>query len=260
MVKKKNSQKEVTRMSYSQEELNNSTTISESSHMSSSLHTIDEVYGLLNSLKITNGEFTKTIQFLSDMYDNQKNLLEDISNKMKQYIKENEELKIEVKELKSRINDLEEKDKEKNLLISGIELTGTENLKTDIIDKITKALNVEIEKNEIETCYQIRKNNKNSPIILKLLNKSKKEEIIKRRKENGPLFIEECGIISKNGIIYINEDLSKEKQKIFKEARELRKQKKIAFTWITGGKIYIRKTADGPAVRLRDIQDLNRYT
>ena len=57
--------------------------------------------------------------------------------------------------------------------------------------------------------------------------------------------------------IYINEDLTKINQIIFKKARDLKRQKIIEFAWARNGRIYVKKTATSNKVFAPNIQILN---
>lgn len=57
--------------------------------------------------------------------------------------------------------------------------------------------------------------------------------------------------------IYINEHLTRNRQYIFKCTRDMKRNKKIEYTWTKDGNIYIRKNKDSPAVKIKNIDQLN---
>lgn len=52
--------------------------------------------------------------------------------------------------------------------------------------------------------------------------------------------------------IYINENLTKRNKKLFKKARDLKRNGDVKYAWCKNGKIFIRKTDDSKVIVFND--------
>lgn len=110
----------------------------------------------------------------------------------------------------------------------------------------------------IQNCYRKNSNNENNPIIITLNNKQSKINILKARKEIGSLQTRECHIKGRNNDIFINEHLTTLIGKIFYATRQLKKEKKIRYTWIRDGNVYIRKTETSDKIKIKQLADIEK--
>ncbi len=165
-------------------------------------------------------------------------------------------LKKEVFELKNKVNKMEQAEKEKNLLISGIHQRQGEDI-ISVVEKIATSLEVNLRNTDVTEAHRVNSKNMNSPILVKFSNKNIRDEMLLKKKEKKLLHTEQCGFSQDgNQMIFINEDLTKENQELFKGARELKKNGKIKYTWVSGGKIFIRKGDGTEAKRVMCENDL----
>lgn len=110
----------------------------------------------------------------------------------------------------------------------------------------------------IQNCYRKNSNNENNPIIITLNNKQSKINILKARKEIGSLQTRECHIKGRNNDIFVNEHLTTLTGKIFYATRQLKKEKKIRYTWIRDGNVYIRKTETSDKIKIKQLADIEK--
>ncbi|XP_022819413.1 uncharacterized protein LOC111351626 [Spodoptera litura] len=151
-----------------------------------------------------------------------KSIREEIDETLKPLVEESQILKIEVIKLKEKINRLESEKRETNLIFYGFE-ESTET-HTNIVKMISTALNksgIEIEDRDINKALRIGKpREKARPILVKMLNVWKRNEILKNKKK-----------LPKN--IYVNEDFSKEvlekRRELMPQLKEERKKGHTAF-------------------------------
>lgn len=59
--------------------------------------------------------------------------------------------------------------------------------------------------------------------------------------------------------IYINPNLTKERQFLYKIARDARKNKKLDFVWVKNGEIFIRKNENSKILKLIYKDQLNDF-
>lgn len=173
---------------------------------------------------------------------------------------ENEILKNDINKVQYKFDNLEQKTRENNLIINGVEKTSDENLIEAVLE-ITQTLDVEIDQNDIIDVYRME-NKENlsglpSPIMFKVKNKDIVSKILKNKKGKK---LNTNMLPSKkyeSRPIYINEDLIKQRQFLYKKARDARKGKKIEFAWVKDGEIFIRKNSESRIIVLKHINQLN---
>ncbi|KAL3288441.1 hypothetical protein HHI36_002886 [Cryptolaemus montrouzieri] len=101
----------------------------------------------------------------------------------------------------------------------------------------------------MEKCYQIGNNGKKQ-IKLVFRDKEKKELFMSKRKESQ--------ITTKNlkltgdSIIYLNHELTRQNQLLFKLTRDKKRELQYKFAWFAQGKIFLRKTEDSKIIQVRD--------
>ena len=161
--------------------------------------------------------------------------IEEENNKIKDQVIE---LKKENLELNTKINEMDQYSRKRNVIISGIPYREHEELR-EIIKTLTMKLNIRIDNADINAAHRLpgKKN-----IILCLNNLDKKEELIKWSKTN-----------KKRNIrpeIYINEHLTSYNIQLLKEANSFKNE--IRFAWSRNGQIFIRVKEDSPAVKIRN--------
>ncbi|KAK9883418.1 hypothetical protein WA026_001592 [Henosepilachna vigintioctopunctata] len=76
-------------------------------------------------------------------------------------------------------------------------------------------------------------------ILIELPNKVMRDLIMKKREEKGVMKLRDCGLPGTDNIFF-NEDLPREKQKLFSKVRKYRDDDNYKFAWVKNGKIYLR--------------------
>lgn len=173
----------------------------------------DQMQLLFSKLKIEMEKQTTVLQH---------SIREEIDEKLKPLVEENLYLKNEVEKLNEKLKHLEWEKRENNLIFYGFE--EPTNYKTNIIDMIIQTLNdsgIEMSKRDINKAFRIGKaNGKARPILVKILNVWKKNEILKNKSR-----------LPKN--IFVNEDFSKEvlekRRELIPQLKEERKKGRLAY-------------------------------
>ena len=196
----------------------------------------------LSAMREENHEVRKLATFLSEKYD-------ELHREIETLKKERKTVKDAEMAACRAINELEELkqyQRKNNLIVYGIPTEREEDVFHKISD-IGKTLGVEITRANIDAAHRLPSTKPGpQPIIVKLNNRWKKEEILSSRRQKKTLKTSEIGY-SDGGNIYINEHLTPRNETIAKKCRELRQQGKIFATWVRDCKIYIRKNQNGPS-------------
>ncbi|XP_034828788.2 uncharacterized protein [Maniola hyperantus] len=96
------------------------------------------------------------------------------------------------------------------------------------------------------------------PIVVRLLRRAKRDEIIKAIKVRRNVTSTDLNLSGPAEKIFVNERLTSKNRLLFRESRMQAKQMGFAFCWCKGGTIYVRQREGKPAVAIRNNEDLNR--
>ena len=180
--------------------------------------------------------------------------------------------------LEEKLNDVQQRDKNKNAVIVGLRVqtyssATRANGDADVKEMESQSrseksasikafldlagkLEVDIDPSEIESIFQLPKKNASSPpvTIVRFNNTLAKKRLVNGKKSMKPTHPK----AKEFGNIFINEDLTKVNQELFRDARQLKKQNKVEGAWTRDGKIYIKKK-EGPIVNIKRKEQLTIY-
>lgn len=193
-----------------------------------------------------------------------------LTKKFEKQEKINQELKNEILDLKTKYLDMqkelislninkrdtEQAKLEKNIVISGIPKLG-ENVSENkqIVNDIAKVLKVNMEAEEFKCAIIGHQQNKQLKVIFK---KKETKDLLMTAKKNFALNATQVGF-TENQTLYLNHDLTKENQIIFKLAREMKKEKKIKYVWFADNKLYARKSDNSKIWAINTEEDLKVF-
>lgn len=200
------------------------------------------------------GDIKKSVQFISDSFDEQKQAIDKMLLEMKLIRDENNMLKQKLQTLEDRINAKEQKEKENNLLIVGIPKQNEEPKK--IVEKILKKMKVPVRNNDLLEAYRVSKK-EDAPIAVKLINQDIKQNIMKTIRQLKGIRVRECELQGADKNIYFNDDLTRQNQYLFKLTREYKQRKGLKSAYVSNGKIYLKKSDSDTSMRIRTEADLN---
>ncbi|CAG4945594.1 unnamed protein product [Colias eurytheme] len=148
-------------------------------------------------------------------------ILEEMNNKLKPILEENQHLKQEIENLNEKLKHLESGKKANNLIFYGFEESKDN---TNIIETIVNTLKqsgMEINKRDINKAFRLGKDKgKARPILVNMLNVWKRNEVLRNRK-------------SLPKTVFVKEDFSKEvlekRRELIPQLKEERKKGRIAF-------------------------------
>lgn len=144
------------------------------------------------------------------------------------------------KELMANLDSLEQYGRRSLIRVAGISEGGSDEDTNKIVQKIISDIDPELSPTDIERSHRVGKlgdnrghnNARPRQIIVRLINPIVKRRILKCRKN--------LKSYSKYKHVYINEDLTRTRNKIHSHARQLLKRKTIAQLWTTNGKILMK--------------------
>lgn len=215
----------------------------------------------IQSLNQKQDDLLKSVSFCSDKISDFEKSLGEIGGLIRsiEVLKsENENLKKEVTQLKTKINDLEQHSKRRNIEIQGVPEAKNENVE-HIVNKIIAHMGEE-PAGKIESIHRVQAFNSNNKhprnIVVELNSLNFKNRIValsklQRKKGNPGIAIEGIG-----EQIFINEHLSTQNKLLFRDTRSWAKTNHYKYVWIKNGCIFVRKDDTARILRIRDFDTL----
>ncbi|KAK9892584.1 hypothetical protein WA026_020966 [Henosepilachna vigintioctopunctata] len=112
---------------------------------------------------------------MSNVFEDYKVKIESISSEMKVVQRENDMLKTETETLEAILNDMRQKEKNSNIIVSQVPREDNKNI-NQVVQKIMGSLNINIDQDEILELYRIG-SRKDAPILVKLKKEGKNRNI-----------------------------------------------------------------------------------
>lgn len=225
-------------------------------------HTLATLNAKMDKILESNNILKREINHLKIIVEDYKKITDEIIQSNTYLQNENEKLKWKIINVQYNIDTQEQQKLENNIIVSGIEQKDGENT-NEIIIEMAKSLNINISNDDIENSQRSNKieNNSGLPpeIMVKFKNSDIKVKIMinkKSKKLNTNMFdINKIDVTHR--AFYINEQLVKTRQFIYKKARDARKNDQIKYAWVRNGEIYVRKTDTSKIIKLKDISQLD---
>ena len=215
------------------------------------------------ALKIQMESMTKRVEVLEQKVDCSKVSISDHTNKItaadvkvasleKKVVELSETLEKtskEVGELQYLHDDLEQYGRRLNLRVSGLKATNEPGTPEDtdkaIIHLCRDQLGVQIQLSDIQRSHRVGpKEASNRAIIFRFVSYRVRTSVLKARSK------------LKNTGIFVNEDLTKRRNRLAYLARQLKKNNKIVDTWTYDGKVFVkyRASPNNPALKTTEIR------
>ncbi|XP_052749673.1 uncharacterized protein LOC128200391 [Galleria mellonella] len=197
----------------------------------------------------------------------------NITSKLTEYNKKLEANDLEMSHLKASLTEVQQKlaVQEQNNIINDIEIVGipendNENLQHITITTMRK-FGVEISDTDLDHVFRAgyrrldasstaAKNKISRPIVVKLLRRRKRMELLKAAKARRNTTTENI-VDGPPKTIYINERLTYSNRQLFRQARSRAQCCGFQYCWIRDGSIFIRKANGAPAIHIRCFEDLD---
>ncbi len=149
------------------------------------------------------------------------------------------------------IDAVEQQMKSHNVVIHGISESENQTSKDQVVDLAGNILGVTVKNSDIENAYRFGKSAENSPrkLLIRFRSKTVRDKFYQNRKKTP---INPSGQNS----IYINEDLTQLRSKLFHDTRKLVKRGILHSTWTQYGNIMLKTTPEDKPVPIFSNEEL----
>lgn len=212
-------------------------------------------------------DFNSSFEFVHSKIDDQKAIMEKQAEEIKNYMsmledlrQQNVNLNKKVKDLEFRLEEAEQYTRSNNIEIQGIPEVGNEDV-YETVKKVCRALDVNVDRDNIDVCHRLNKPRDSkwpATIIARFVRREVKSEVLAKRRVKRNFSTQHLGYEGAAVPIYINENLSPVKRKLYKAAREIKKSKNFTFLWVRNGNILMRENQGSPVVRITSMEDLEK--
>lgn len=212
-------------------------------------------------------QFNASFEFAHSKIDDQKKLIEEQSKKLDECLKiieslsqENIDLKEKISKLETRIEEVEQYTRANSVEIFGVPEVKGEDV-YEIVKKVGVSLDMTITREQIDVCHRLgkpRESQRPAGIIVKFVRREDKLNMIAKRKVKRNLSTQHLGFQQPAEPVYINENLSPERRKLYAAAREAKKTQGYTYLWTQNGRILMRKEQGAAVVRISTMNDLQK--
>lgn len=213
----------------------------------------EEVQGVQNSVESCHMDvaaFGKRINTLEKRLEKVENLETEVTY-----------LRKEVRIFADELNKRDQWARLQNLEIKGIPHRNDENL-MNIIKKISNVNNINISESDVEFVTRVATNGNRpdmtKPIILKLTNRSLKNQFLQAVKARKGLTTADIGFAGTPKNIYVNDHLTKVNKNLFFRARVLAKERGFQYVWLKNCLIFARRNSTSPPIIISKEEDLKK--
>ena len=182
----------------------------------------------------------------------------DLFVKYEQQVQVNNELRNEVRDLKKQlnreVNRSEQQNLKNNVIINGIPNKTSEDPK-EIVRKMASTMQVKLNMDNV-TAYRFgRRNGTRSAPIKVIFSMEQDKACFMQAKKTKAITVPDLGF-SETGDIFINHDMTRENQNLYKEARQFKKDNAYKYVWFKDGKVFLRKDEKSKVLLIEDQEDL----
>lgn len=176
--------------------------------------------------------------------------------------KELDEMKVENRDLKMRVNMLERKSRVQDKIkirnsveIYGIPKRSNENPRKIIIE-IARSANVDLEDDDFEESYRVSSaDGSGKQLVAKFKSRDKKTALIKAMKIKRPR-LKDINEQPENKFIYVNEMITKDTKRVLYLTKIEAKNRNWFKTWIYAGDVYLLLEEKGNQIKIENEDDL----
>ncbi|XP_050065559.1 uncharacterized protein LOC126554543 [Aphis gossypii] len=195
---------------------------------------LSDIKGIILQLKDSFEMFKKETGNNFDLINKKINVIDKI-------ITDNQNMKTQINTLESKIEFLERRMINNEIVIDGVPENKLENC-YEIVKNIGTQLNIKITDPMINDCHRVGRtqNNLTRRIVVGFTSHQDKVKILDSRKIIRNLSTKNIGMEPEVSI-YIRENLTSKSSFLFKQARDFRNQYNYKFVWTKNGQIFLRK-------------------
>ena len=151
-----------------------------------------------------------------------------------------------------------------NLEIVGEPLKEGENT-NEIAIEVAKMLNVSLTPDQISMSHRLQTRPKptysepaaSPPLIVRFLSRDVRNQLYANRKLARTANLQEFSLQGAMNI-YINENLTQSRKKLFWHAKQKAIASNLKFYWTVNGNVYLRKSSDSDSLLIKNIDDISK--
>ncbi|XP_013196787.1 uncharacterized protein LOC106139829 [Amyelois transitella] len=195
--------------------------------------------------------FQTAAEFFNKQYEDLKAVVEEKSAVIEILKEENSTLKSSVLNLTTRLELVEQQQRDCNVEINGVPESRTDNHLTDTIKKIGNTVNFPIADTDILHVTRVAKMDKTSArprtVIVKFQSTRHRDNFLasvvffNKKNPKDKLNTRHLGIEGASIPVYVSEHLTPGNKSLHAQARQAAKEKKYKFVWVRSGRIFVRK-------------------
>ncbi|KAI5726296.1 hypothetical protein M8J76_000163 [Diaphorina citri] len=189
-------------------------------------------------------EFENKMEKMMKSLNEHKQRIETLEVELVQKTEENEMLKQTVEDLTSTVDELSQRSRSQNILISGIPQERKEDV-YKIIEYVGNQMDITDPMADVQLAHRMG-SSQTAPFVVRLLNTRTRAKWIKAFK----------GKKLWQKKIYVNEHLTKKNQELFKRTKEMAKEANFKFVWLSDNRILMRKNEQSQVSVIKNMNDL----
>jgi hypothetical protein len=218
------------------------------------------ILSAIEEVKSQNTEIRKSMDFLSEKYDQALKRIDDLEEEKKSTNKY-------IKHLEDRMEQLDRKSRSSCFEVRNIPKKSDETPDDliSLVQGIAKIVNVPIQPTDFRDLYRVKsRNTEKSPIVAELRSVLVRDNFMKSvrnynnaHKEN-KLNYKQLNADGPAVPIFATDCLTFKSRKLYAAARDFAKNYNYTYCWTNYGKIYLRKKENLPLIRIECTEDLNK--
>lgn len=205
-----------------------------------------------------------SIVFVNKQYDDLNKKTEHIGaqiSTMAVRLNQVEQQKLEITQLELKLDSMEQQARQSNLEINNLPEKRNENL-IGIIQTIGSTIKQPITPQDILAIHRVPHANPKSTrpknVVVKLSSRVLRDNFISAARSVKGITTDQINIPGLPQRVYINEHLTLKNKKLFRETREVARQKGLKFVWVKHGTILLRATETAPIFAVRNEEDISK--
>lgn len=220
---------------------------------------------IFNAIQVGNLTSKKNHQEFLEKYDKIDKKLTDIEKRQDTFEENQSSIINQILNVKADLNNVKQSAIENNVIVRGLPAVekNSDDLKV-LLNSFFNSLSITFDSSEINSVKRIGKETStdlNKPICVKFVDKTHKQKLFDAKKKQPNLTCDQIlhhnfPLGSKDQKVFVDDELTKFNQELFRKARQLKKHGQVKYVWYRNGKILLREKEDSPAVRIRHEGDL----
>lgn len=206
-----------------------------------------------------------TISFQVSKYGERLTTLENNGEKSVEIISQVQDLSSTVQSLREQIAVRDQRDRLKNLEISGVPQTKGENL-LNILNSLCVKIGMSLSPYDLDDIHRVRrfvtvesKETTQVPnIIIHFGNKRKRNDFLAACKSRRNINTVDLGLDGPARQVFINEHLTPQNKRLLKQVRDIGKDLDYKYIWVKDGKIFLRKGDTSRIILISNERDLSK--